>query len=164
MKTRPNYFLIITICMLVCMSCSDSNSNNIGDNKIVSKNDLYQDTSTMMITKSAPEWANMLKHDTGWIGADGIYCVPMNGVEAPGKMKETNTFFWFSDCIIGNIAADTLQKNWEMLHNSVAVMKGDKVDPVNIQFFYRKDSAGHALSMFEPHTVNSQKFIPGLSL
>ncbi|MEP6926404.1 MAG: DUF4185 domain-containing protein [Ginsengibacter sp.] len=157
MKTSPIFFVAVsTYFILFCISCNNLNSNKADTNIISGKEISYQDTSTEMVTKPAPEWPNMLKHDTGWIGADGIYCMPMSGIEAPGKMKETNTFFWFSDCIIGNIAADTLQKDWEMLHNSVAFMKGDKVDPNNIEFFYRKDSAGHALSMFEPHTLNSK--------
>jgi hypothetical protein len=109
-----------------------------------------------MITTPAPQWAEMLRHNKGWIGADGIYSVAMNGVEAPGKADKTNTFFWFSDCIIGNIVADTLQSDWELLHNSVAYLQGDKPDPDNIQFYYRKDSAGHSLSMFEPHTPRSE--------
>lgn len=137
--------------------CNNVNSNkSLSDNGSLKDTLDYRDTSTQIIIKSAPQWANMLKHDKGWIGADGIYCLPMNGVETPGRMKETNTMFWFSDCIIGNVAADTLQTGWEMLHNSIAIMKGDKVDPDNIEFFYRKDSAGHAISMFEPHTTKSQ--------
>jgi hypothetical protein len=49
-----------------------------------------------------------------------------------------------------------LQANWELLHNSVAYLQGDKPDPNNIQFHYRKDSAGRSISMFEPHTPKSQ--------
>ena len=118
--------------------------------RLIPKSDF--DSSTMLETKAAPEWSLMLRHDSGWIGADGIYCVPLNGFEAPGKAAETNTFFWFSDCIVGNIKGDTLQQGWEMMHNSVAYMKGDNADPDNIQFYWRKDSAGNAQSMFEPHT------------
>ncbi|MEP7141854.1 MAG: DUF4185 domain-containing protein [Ferruginibacter sp.] len=120
------------------------------------KKNYYQDTTSMIVTTAAPEWANMLKHDTGWIGADGIFAVPENGVETPGKASETNTLFWFSDCIIGTVKADTLQAGWEMAHNSVAYMKGDKADPGNIEYNWRRDSAGHPLSMFEPHTPNAQ--------
>ncbi|MEP7107709.1 MAG: DUF4185 domain-containing protein [Ferruginibacter sp.] len=158
MKIKPVILISIVITSgYLCISCNNVTSDK-GDKVATSEaeNFYYQDTATRLITESAPEWANMLKHDKGWIGADGIYCLPMNGVEAPGKMKETNTFFWFSDCIIGNIVADTLQKDWEMLHNSVAFMKGGKVDPDNIEYFWRKDSAGHAISMFEPHTPGSK--------
>ncbi len=158
MKTESIFFAAIGIAFIYAgIGCSNLNSNKSDTDIILNKeNSYYQDTSARITTKPAPEWANMLKHDSGWIGADGIYCMPMNGVEAPGKMKETNTFFWFSDCIIGNIVADTLQAGWEMLHNSVAFMKGDKVDPDNIKYFWRKDSAGHAISMFEPHTPDSK--------
>jgi hypothetical protein len=152
MKKRQ-YFILI-ICALVIVAnygCGDIHSNSAASVKDL--ND--KDTSSMLVTTPAPEWALMLKHDSGWIGADGIYSLPMNGVEAPGKADQTNTFFWFSDCITGTIKADTLQQGWEMMHNSVAYMKGDNADPGNIQFHWRKDSAGHPLSMFEPHTPKS---------
>ena len=125
--------------------------------KIVNETKSEIDSSDYLISRPAPQWAEMLKHDSGWIGADGIYAVPMNGVEAQGKASETNTMFWFSDCILGNIKSDTLLAGWEMMHNSVAYMKGDKADPNNIQFHWRKDSAGNALSMFEPHTPKTGK-------
>src|SRR5450432_2532792 len=158
MKTNSLFFAAIVISFIpACIGCGNLNSDKSDTGTTSNKeSSYYQDTTTRIITKSAPEWAEMLKHDIGWIGADGIYCMPMNGVETPGKMKETNTFFWFSDCIIGNIVADTLQNGWEMLHNSVDFMKGDKVDPGNIQYYWRKDSAGHAISMFEPHTPDSK--------
>ncbi|CAN5659023.1 hypothetical protein BH10BAC3_BH10BAC3_18480 [soil metagenome] len=116
-----------------------------------------KDNTSLLVTSPAPEWSLMLKHDSGWIGADGIYSMAMNGVEAPGKANQTNTFFWFSDCILGNIKADTLQADWQMMHNSVAYMKGDKPFANNIEYHWRKDTAGNPLSMFEPHTPKSEK-------
>ncbi|MEJ7585975.1 MAG: DUF4185 domain-containing protein [Ferruginibacter sp.] len=150
------FYTLSVVFIILLSSCADRDAKG-GGNSAGSKDKIYyQDTATQIVIKPAPEWSDMLKHDNGWIGADGIYCLPMNGIETPGIMKETNTLFWFSDCIIGNIAADTLKAGWEMIHNSVALMKGDKVDPGNIHFSWRKDSAGHAISMFEPHTPLSQ--------
>lgn len=115
-----------------------------------------KDSVNQIITKPAPQWAEMLKNTKGWIGADGIYSMATNGVEAPGKADQTNTFFWFSDCIIGNVVADTLQADMELLHNSVAYMQGNHPDKDHIKYYWRKDSAGHPLSMFEPHTPKSE--------
>lgn len=147
---KQHFILAVFLFSLVLnWGCSEIKSVTDAHGSI-SKTDF--DSSTMLETKAAPEWSLMLRHDSGWIGADGIYCVPLNGFEAPGKAAETNTFFWFSDCIVGNIKGDTLQQGWEMMHNSVAYMKGDNADPNNIHFFWRKDSTGNAKSMFEPHT------------
>ena len=145
-------FLLAIILLEGCDNVRPGTTNN---NSVATANP-DKDTSSMMVTTAAPEWGLMLKHDSGWIGADGIYAVPMNGVEAPGKANATNTFFWFSDCIVGNIKADTLREGWQMMHNSVAYMQGDKAHPGNIQYHYRKDSAGNPLSMFEPHTPKTQ--------
>ena len=87
-----------------------------------------KDSANQIITKPAPQWAEMLRQKNGWLGADGMYSVSVNGVETPGKSSETTTLFWFSDCIVGNIVNDTLQRNWQFLHNSVAYMDGDKTD------------------------------------
>ena len=140
--------------IVINLSCSDTKTV-VKDASLSPGRYTDLDMKSRIVTTAAPEWAEMLRHDKGWIGADGIYSAATNGVEAPGKASATNTFFWFSDCIIGNIVADTLQTDWEMLHNSVAYMDGDKVDPDHIHYFWRKDSAGHALSMFEPHTPKS---------
>ncbi len=107
--------------------------------------------------QSVPEWEGMLKQTSGWLGADGVYAVALNGVERPGSAHGTETFFWFSDSIIGEIEGDSLQANWEMVHNTVAYMKGDKPSPENIRFFWNQGASGEALSVFEPATPASQE-------
>ncbi|RNI22672.1 DUF4185 domain-containing protein [Rufibacter latericius] len=105
---------------------------------------------------SVPQWEQMLMHNSGWLGADGIYCVAMNGVEKSGQANATETFLWFSDTIIGNIKGDSLQADWEMVHNSVGYLQGSTPDPNKIKFHWRKDEKGKAASMFEPHTPKAQ--------
>lgn len=107
-------------------------------------------------TKPASQWEEMLRRNEGWIGADGIYMVPMNGVEKPGMAGDGETLIWFSDNIWGKVNKDTLQSGWEMGHNCVAYLKGDKPDKEKVEFFSRKDSAGAVTSMFEPHTPASR--------
>jgi len=159
MLTRSAYhfiFFILSGCTFVSTAgCSDAKVAEV--NSTVSHARWYEkDSANQITTIPQPQWAEMLRHNKGWIGADGIYSMATNGVEASGRSSNTNTFFWFSDCIIGNIVADTLQNDWELLHNSVAYMQGDKPNPDSIKYFYRKDSAGHSLSMFEPNTPLSQ--------
>src|SRR4051794_28464047 len=114
-------YISSSLCLMLLISISCRNIKPAATSGVVSHARWYeQDSSNQIITTPAPQWAEMLRHRKGWIGADGIYSMAMNGVEAPGKAAATNTFFWFSDCIIGNIVADTLQADWELLHNSVA--------------------------------------------
>lgn len=105
----------------------------------------------------APEWSDLLERQSGWIGADGIYAVALNGVESPGKADATETLIWFSDSIIGEIEDDSLQEDWEMVHNSVAYLKGGTPDPSDIEFHWRHDDEGSAKSMFEPKTPQTME-------
>lgn len=105
-----------------------------------------------LISTGTPQWEEMLRRNNGWIGADGVYAVAMNGVETPGKAANSETMFWFSDNIWGDISGDTLQDNWEMSNNCVAYMQGNEPDPSKIKFHRRQDSEGKTLSMFEPKT------------
>lgn len=142
-------FILFSICML---SCNNNEATKISST--VNAKDEY--ANSRIKTKAVPEWAEMLRHDTGWIGADGIYCTSLTGIDKPGQLnKQSETMFWFSDCILGNIDtnADTLKgQDWQMMNNSVAYFTGDKPDPNKIKYFWRRDSAGKPLSMFEPHT------------
>jgi hypothetical protein len=110
------------------------------------------DSATLVTAKKAPEWAAMLKHSSGWIGADGIYALPLDGNESPGRRSSTKTMFWFSDCIYGTIDHDTLKSGWGMGHNSVAYFTGGEPDPNKIKFYHGSDSSGNASSMFTPNT------------
>jgi len=145
----------IVLCMVLNINCS--NTRPVVTGTRISHARWYEkDSANQIITTPAPQWEEMMRHTKGWIGADGIYSMATNGVEAPGRSSATNTFFWFSDCIIGNIVADTLQANWEMLNNSVGYLDGNIPDPNKIHYYWRTDSAGRALSMFEPHTPKTQ--------
>lgn len=107
--------------------------------------------------QSVPQWENMLKRKSGWLGADGVYALALNGVEKPGMAAEGETFFWFSDSIIGEIEGDSLQSDWEMVHNSVAYLQGDRPDTSRIRFYWNEGTSGEALSAFEPHTPASRE-------
>ena len=113
-------------------------------------------TETGIKAVPVPQWENMLLHTSGWIGADGIYAVAMNGVEKPGQSAKTETMFWFSDTIIGNVEEDSLKEGWEMVHNSLGYMQGAVPDPEKIKFHWRKDAQGKAISVFEPHTPKAK--------
>jgi hypothetical protein len=113
------------------------------------------ETSGGIVSKPASQWEEMLRRNEGWIGADGVYAVALNGVESPGKAHETETLFWFSDNIWGKVNGDTLASNWEMSNNCVAYLKGSEPDASKMEFFRRQNEKGETLSMFEPNTPNT---------
>jgi len=141
-------YVIFSVCMLAC-------NNNDVLNTSITANTKDEYANSRIATKPVPEWAEMLRHDTGWIGADGIYCTALSGIDKPGQMNDqSETMFWFSDCILGNIdtKSDTLKGDWQMMNNSVAYFHGANPDPNKINYYWRRDSGGKPLSMFEPHT------------
>ncbi len=140
-------FVLITFFGLISCNSKDS-GNSIKDNPGNKRN--TKDSG--LVSTGTPQWEEMLRRNNGWIGADGVYAVAMNGVEAPGKAADSETMFWFSDNIWGDISGDTLQDNWEMSNNCVAYMQGNEPDPSKLKFHRRQDSAGKTLSMFEPKT------------
>ena len=84
---------------------------NANKNAAVSTSVKDEYSQSRIATKPVPEWSEMLRHDTGWIGADGIYRTSLNGADKAGQMNSASeTMFWFSDCIVGNIdtKADTI--------------------------------------------------------
>lgn len=144
-----NRLLILSV-LLILASCQNEEQRPSSGMPGSKSND-----SSGIVSTAASQWDLMLKRDSGWIGADGVYAVPLNGIESPGKAAETETLIWFSDNIWGSISGDTLADNWEMSNNCVAYLKGGEADASKMQYFRRMDSTGKTLSMFVPNTPNT---------
>lgn len=106
--------------------------------------------------KEDDQWTSIFKRTKGWFGADGIFSIPMDGVDSTGAAKDQTTFFVFSDSLIGEVV-DNKAKGMVMPHNTVAYMKGNVPSFDGIQFYWNKDGAGKPISMFSPVTPNTQK-------
>lgn len=150
----PYRVVVSGLLLLMFLGSCTSNETQSGDKPGPGR--VGNDREDFIKGKAAPAWAEMLRHNSGWIGADGIYSVALNGVETPGTSDSTGSFFWFSDSILGTIEDDSLHDEWEMVHNSVAYIEEGTPDPSKIEFFWRKDAEGKALSVFEPHTGEAQ--------
>ncbi len=106
--------------------------------------------------EEAPEWSALFKRDSGWFGGDGIYTIPLNSPENKNATSTTQTLFIFSDSMIGTIRKDSLQNGFRMIHNSIAVLKGNKPLPENLKFNWKENSKGEAEPVFEPRTPKTQ--------
>ncbi|MBA9077281.1 DUF4185 domain-containing protein [Rufibacter quisquiliarum] len=102
------------------------------------------------------KWDKMLVRTSGWLGGDGLYSMPLNGVRRTGGTGKAETFLWFSDTIVGEIEEDSLQPGWEMIHNSVGYLRGNSPDPSKIDFHWGKDEIGKPAAMFHPNTAQAQ--------
>jgi hypothetical protein len=99
---------------------------------------------------SAPEWTDLFYRSSGWFGGDGIFTIPLNGIES-ASTNHTKTLIVFSDTMIGDIINGKLQPKSKMIHNSIAILDGNK--PVRDQLhFYWKTSQGFPKAIFSPNT------------
>jgi predicted transcriptional regulator YdeE len=84
----------------------------------------------------APELDALFQHETGWIGADGDFSVPLG---------DDTTLWLFSDSLVGKVV-DGRRTNATMIHNSIAIQHG-KARP---EFFYGATPEGKADSFIKP--------------
>jgi hypothetical protein len=103
--------------------------------------------------EEAPDWTNLLKRTSGWFGGDGIFTIPLNGVEEKSPGADAKTMFIFSDSMIGQIDKGVLQPGYKMVHNTIGILKGNKPDSSAMKFYWNRDST--AQSIFVPHTPNT---------
>ncbi|MBC7566895.1 MAG: DUF4185 domain-containing protein [Pedobacter sp.] len=101
----------------------------------------------------AADWTNLFYKSSGWFGGDGIYTIPMNGVES-SKSKSKRTLIIFSDTMIGEIKEGKLQPDSKMIHNAVALLDGNYPDPKNLNFYWKKEGL-QPQSVFIPKTPNT---------
>lgn len=114
------------------------------------------DTTHLKFSVSeAPEWTALFNRTSGWFGGDGIFAIPMDGVETGNEAD--STLFIFSDTMVGDVVDGKLQPGARMIHNSVACLEGTAPDTQKIRFYYGENEDGQAETIFVPNTPNAQK-------
>ncbi|MFC5530704.1 discoidin domain-containing protein [Cohnella yongneupensis] len=108
----------------------------------------------------APEWTGLFSRFEAWTGADGIFSIPLDGYDQPGKLGESSrTLFEFSDTFAGRVnGVSGIRESGGIVNNSIGLLTGSKPDPTAIRFDVAPKSAD--LSLFTPHTPLSQT-LPG---
>ena len=106
---------------------------------------------------AAPEWTNLFYRHSGWFGADGVFSIPLSGVDQVGNAGNRETLLLFSDTYIGEVDGDTPRPGNVMVNNTVALVKGRSAHPDSIQFFYKKDKNGAPQTFFVPQNTGGKK-------
>ena len=108
------------------------------------------------VGSNAERFTSMFDRSEGWLGADGIYSIPLNSNDHWGSAnKESRTFFVFSDTMLGTADPATKQYNdVNMVNHSAAILTN--YEPAkktenceNIQFLYGKNGDGSRSNLFE---------------
>jgi uncharacterized protein YjdB len=94
------------------------------------------DVNTPLACQPAGEWTDLFVRTSGWYGADGIYTIPLNGVDTLGSAdSNSKTLFLFSDTLYGETNPET-HKNESLgfINHSLAVLDGDQ--PIDAKMTY----------------------------
>lgn len=139
--------LLFVVSMYFC-SCSSKTDNAT----------FQINTSLTEITftvEEATEWTNLFRRTSGWFGGDGIFTIPLSGVDSAGSEAEGTTMVLFSDSLIGEITDGKLDTPLVMINNSVALISGVEPKASNISFHWALDKQETPKALFVPNTPNS---------
>ena len=99
---------------------------------------------------AAPEWDAILKRDSGWFGGDGIFAIPLTGVEHRKASRKDSTILLFSDTMIGEIQGDSLLSGYRMVNNSIGLLSGSEPLEEKISFHIYQTTDGKDQALFVP--------------
>ncbi len=103
----------------------------------------------------ATDWNALFNRYTGWFGGDGIFTIPLDGVEHSTAKTTSKVLFIFSDSMIGTIKHGKLQPGAVMVHNSVGILKGNKPMSKAMTYYWDKTKDGKPESIFIPKTIQT---------
>jgi len=117
-----------------------------------------KDTASFVYTvEPAPQWTNLFLRNSGWFGADGIFSIPLSGVDKNNNDGNKKTLLVFSDTYIGEVKNNKPLPDNNMVNNTIAYMNGNDPDPANIHFHYKQASNGKPETFFVPQTSTTTK-------
>jgi hypothetical protein len=105
----------------------------------------------------APEWTDLFTRTSGWTGADGIYSIPLSGLEIPQTgSSDLDEIFVFSDTFIGEVDSNNRRQNAVLINNTLGFLKGQRPIEENITFFWETDQFNDPETVFIPNTPDSK--------
>lgn len=134
---------------MLALSCASKT-----DNSVIQKNTSI--TELKFTVEEATEWTNLFKRTSGWFGGDGIFTIPLSGVDSAGAEADGTTMVLFSDSLIGEITDGKLDTPLVMINNSVALISGLVPKESNISFHWAAYETNTPKSLFVPNTPNSR--------
>ena len=111
--------------------------------------------SQVFETRIETGWDDLFNRTSGWTGADGIYSIPLDGLEKPSSNSTARTFFVFSDTFIGDVDENGSRQNWRLVNNTYALLSGTQPIDDNIQFHWVTGEGNNPVSVFIPDTPNT---------
>ena len=100
----------------------------------------------------AEEWSALFDRDSGWVGADGAYSIPLSGSEAyEPQDTEKRTLFLFGDTFVGEVKENGERTSGTaMVNNTAAMLRGSAPRPRRIRFYHHTGEDGEPGALFVP--------------
>ena len=111
--------------------------------------DVYAEEETRLTGTTADEWTALFdrrdkSNKRTWLGADGIFSIPLDGYDAfASATKESKTFFIFSDTLTGSARGNGSIDNLHMPNHTGALLTGDAPTNEALSFFLGKGNNGN---------------------
>lgn len=119
------------------------------------QNEIPKNTSITELdftVEAAKDWSDLFNRTSGWFGGDGIFVIPLSGVDSAGAGQDGQTMILFSDTLIGEIEEGELDPDYVMINNSVAMLNGISPSEDALEFFWDEDEQSNPKSIFIPQT------------
>lgn len=85
----------------------------------------------------ARDWTGLFSRENGWLAADGVYSIQMNGGDNPGSLTpESKSLLIFSDTAVGTVdyGEKKVLKHDQFVNHSMAFLEGNRPDPKKVRF------------------------------
>jgi hypothetical protein len=138
-------FLILLFCACETNKSSDKALPEVSNH----------DYSLSYTVEQAPEWTHLFYRKSGWFAADGIFSIPLSGVDKQGNVGNTETLLIFGDTYIGEVENNKPLPGNLMVNNTVAYLNGNKPNTDNLSFHYKIGKEGSPETFFIPNNENS---------
>ncbi|NLE35316.1 MAG: DUF4185 domain-containing protein [Bacteroidales bacterium] len=140
--------LIAASVALIVVCCSPKSGDNAPRYRIEPLKPLT------FTSEPATQWTALMERTSGWFGADGIFSIPLDGIEDQ-ENEDKKTLFIFSDTYIGEVKDNVPVPGNIMVNNTTAWMSGIIPEKQAIVFEYNKNKEGDPVSYFSPDNKNS---------
>ncbi|CAN5314002.1 hypothetical protein BH23BAC1_BH23BAC1_22140 [soil metagenome] len=145
-----NFAFLIIFCLTI--SCT-TRETQTSEDPVTEKHDPFHFEYT---TEAAPEWTELFYRKSGWFAADGIFSIPLTGVDKPGNEGNETTLLIFSDTYIGEVKDNKPLPGNKMVNNTIAYIDGIEPDTAKINFHYKQGPKGEPQTFFVPNNKNSK--------
>ena len=119
---------------------------------------IKKDTTVFKYTvEAAEDWTNLFYRKSGWFGADGLFSIPLSGVDKNNNEGNDSTLLLFGDTYIGEVKDNRPLPGNVMVNNTIAYIKGIDANALRLHFHYKQAKDGTPETFFVPQTSTAVK-------